>query len=1167
LDRADDPGARRRRRPAATSRSAGGLTGVYGPGVGAWDSQVVVLPPREAANGQLVVGDIPRGVPGFQPRPGLMAQLDLVGSGVHVLTGLPGAGSTQLAAAYARAKLAAGWRVVAWINARDTGNLEAGLAAVADAAGLSDAGSGWDAADAGQAVRRWLETDGEGCLLVFDDVEDPEVLRPFVPAGDVQVLITGLRQPPANLGASVPLGAFNDDEALAFLTRRTGLADAEGAAAVIAELGHLPLTLTQAAVVIGGQRLRYDTYLDRLRVRPGPENPAPAEEASQTAIARALLLSLQAVRTADRTGVCTAVMEIMAVLSAGGVHRELLHVAGEAGLLASGGQRIPAAMVDRAVGWLSHRSLLTLSLDGRTVTTHRLVAQAVRDGLTRQQRQGVCWTAASGLEAYAGTLVGSHDRPALRAIPQHVAALLDNTAGLAGANTELAENLLRLRFIALYDVLELGDSNMQAIEAGESLTADLEQLLGPDHPGTLNARNSLAAAYLAAGQAAAAIPLFEQTLAVRQHELGPDDPDTLTSQNNLAAAYQDAGQPAEAVRLYELNLAARERLLGPDHPSTLNSRANLATAYRDAGRAAEAVPLFEQALAGRERILGHNHPDTQTSRANLAAAYRDAGRDGEAARTLGPGQSDPRTSRKNLPYRAAKGIPPVERSLASAARPSPGGAAGRATPAGFRRPPADPARRVLPAAFRRPPAHPARSAHLDGVARSSARRAPRTSGPPPVDTEYDHRIAAAITAGDPAGIAMAYDRYAAALYGYCHSMLHDPVGAAQATRDTFVVAAATLINLPEAPELRPWLYARARAEGQRLHRPSAHARGREAEPEGLTGLHGEPVQAQLRSLIDTILGTLTPREREVIELSVRHGLSDSELAVVLGVSDSRAQALVTRARGELEEALRALRLALTGREACPVLGQLLADWDGRLTEQTRDVVSGHVEQCQTCAHPGWSDALSPAALAGLMPLAPLPPALREEVLGCCSATTEDAAAYRRRVARRADSKWAAGFSHAIRRVSWDNIKANPGMAVAAMVVVLWVVTAVSITLFTFAGSHPAVAGAARPVVRTSVSDPPATATAAPASPVASAPTTARQPLAYQPSPVRPSTSPPSLAPSEPASSPSPKPSGSASGTPSKSPSASASASPSKSPSPSSSASASTSATPSPSATP
>ena len=343
----------------------------------------------------------------------------------------------------------------------------------------------------------------------------------------------------------------------------------------------------------------------------------------------------------------------MAVLSAAGVRRELLHVAGRAGVLASGGRRVEAALVDRVLAWLGDRSLLTFSLDGQTVIMHRLVAQVVRDGLARRRRLGaVCWVAASVLEAHAIAVAGSQDRPAVRRIPQQVTALLDNTAGLAEeADEELAEILLRLRFIALYHLIELGDSAPQAIAVGEPLTADLERLLGPDHPDTLNARNSLAAAYLAAGRVADAIPLFEQTLAVLQRQLGPDHPDTLTSQNNLASAYQDAGRVAEAIQLYELNLAERERLLGADHPGTLNSRGNLAAAYLAAGRAAEAIPLLEQTLASRERVLGPDHPDTQTSRRNLAQAYQDVGPDrrGDPAARAGFGRPAPSTAPRSPP--------------------------------------------------------------------------------------------------------------------------------------------------------------------------------------------------------------------------------------------------------------------------------------------------------------------------------------------------------------------------------------------------------------------------------------------------------------------------------------------------------------------------------------
>ena len=71
----------------------------------------------------------------------------------------------------------------------------------------------------------------------------------------------------------------------------------------------------------------------------------------------------------------------------------------------------------------------------------------------------------------------------------------------------------------------------------------------------------------------------------------------------------------------------------------------------------------------------------------------------------------------------------------------------------------------------------------------------------------DREIVAAIAAGDPGGLAEAYDEYAESLYGYCHRMLGEPEDAAYAIQDTFVIAAARLGDLRDPRKLRPWLYA------------------------------------------------------------------------------------------------------------------------------------------------------------------------------------------------------------------------------------------------------------------------------------------------------------------------------------------------------------------------
>ncbi len=72
-------------------------------------------------------------------------------------------------------------------------------------------------------------------------------------------------------------------------------------------------------------------------------------------------------------------------------------------------------------------------------------------------------------------------------------------------------------------------------------------------------------------------------------------------------------------------------------------------------------------------------------------------------------------------------------------------------------------------------------------------------------------MVAAIVAGEPGGIAEAYDRYAASLYAYCHWLLPRPQ-AAEALRDTFLIAVSRLDGLGDPDRLEAWLHAVARNE-------------------------------------------------------------------------------------------------------------------------------------------------------------------------------------------------------------------------------------------------------------------------------------------------------------------------------------------------------------------
>ncbi len=540
----------------------------------------------------VVVGEIPQQPLGFQPRADLLAALDAPEPRsqvvvVHAVTGMRGVGKTHLAAAYARARLAERWRLVAWINAEDLGGVVAGLAAVAAGLGLG-AGEG-DTEAAGRAVRHRLEVDGERCLLVFDNATDPAVLQPFLPAaGTARVIITSNQRSVANLGAGVPVDVFSVPEALAFLAERTGSTDADGARAVAVELGYLPLALAQAVAVVADQHLGYGTYLDRLRGMPVRELLRSVEAGQYPrGVAAAVLLSLEDVRAGDDTGMCTAVMELVAVLSPVGVRRTLVQEAGRQGVLDRDGQasELSAEVVDRALARLAGASLLTFSVDGSSVAAHRLVMRVIQEQLAAgNSLTAVCTGAAQLLKGLAESLSQTwhQDLDAVRDLIEQIMALYESSAGCP-ADSVLVSRMLLLRRRAVWFLTALNDSVAQSILIAEPLLADQERVLGADHPDTLTTRHNLALAYQDTGRTAEAITLLEQTLADQEPVLGADHPETLNTRNNLANAYRAAGRTAEAITLHEQNLANRERVLGADHPETLRTRNNLALAYQEAG--------------------------------------------------------------------------------------------------------------------------------------------------------------------------------------------------------------------------------------------------------------------------------------------------------------------------------------------------------------------------------------------------------------------------------------------------------------------------------------------------------------------------------------------------------------------------------------------------------
>jgi RNA polymerase sigma factor (sigma-70 family) len=253
------------------------------------------------------------------------------------------------------------------------------------------------------------------------------------------------------------------------------------------------------------------------------------------------------------------------------------------------------------------------------------------------------------------------------------------------------------------------------------------------------------------------------------------------------------------------------------------------------------------------------------------------------------------------------------------------------------------------------------------------------------DVAGDAELVGAAAAGDRAAFAGIYDRYADRLYDFCIGMVGHR-DAADCVQEAFCMAVVDLPKLRDPDKLRPWLYAIARHQALRTLR----ARHRETasdelpdEPSGEAGPETLAARNELATLVAQAEGGISDRDREVLDLAYRHGLTGADLAQALGVSNESAKKMVQRLRDTVGRSLGALliaRQASAGHNRCPELGTIVADWDGRFTILVRKRISRHVESCANCdEHRG--RLVNPAALLGGAPvLIPAPSWLRQHTL-------------------------------------------------------------------------------------------------------------------------------------------------------------------------------------------
>ncbi len=154
----------------------------------------------------------------------------------------------------------------------------------------------------------------------------------------------------------------------------------------------------------------------------------------------------------------------------------------------------------------------------------------------------------------------------------------------------------------------------------------------------------------------------------------------------------------------------------------------------------------------------------------------------------------------------------------------------------------------------------------------------------PDDLELVNRVAQ----GDERAFLMLYDRYAARIYALTLRILNDSMLAEEATQDTFLkLWSRARLYLSERGSLLLWLLTIARRTAlDRLRLEARRPMLSDAnDPEDgwqfIPDLDTVPEESRWRSLYFAVQ-SLQPEHRQVIELAYYQGLSQSEIAEVLG---------------------------------------------------------------------------------------------------------------------------------------------------------------------------------------------------------------------------------------------------------------------------------------------
>src|SRR5262249_11109228 len=537
--------------------------------------------------------------------------------GVHAaVTGMGGVGKTQLAIEYAHRYGRRYPGGVFWLNMENPDHAINEVAACGERMNLSNFND-LKTTEKAVLVRKEWEEGNQARLLVFDNAEDPQVVKSWRPVtGPCSVLVTSRRQDwPLDMGLTpLPVETLPRTNSLEMLQKARpklaqSLQESKAANELCDLLGDLPLALKVSAAYL--QKYHTESIASYLQdLRHAGQGQAELQD-----VWACFAVSYRKLNSENGTdALAIRLFHLAAYFAPVSISPKLLAQAAELDVATSEDRK----RLNRAVARLQELSLISEEPDGRLLL-HRLLRQFARSQKTPGiEQEAVALRVWECLAEFA-------DKEVNTGLPQELtrerAHLREAATDAERSNPKLAAALYHWLgrhggMLAL--MLEARADRERALKIGE-------EAYGPEDPTVAVYASSISVILQIQGDLTGALEYAKRALKIGEQVYGPDHPDVAIYANNMGQILKEQGDLPGALEYTQRALKSAEQVYDPDHPTVAIRANNIGQILRDQGDLAGALEYTQRALNIGEQVYGLNHPKVAILANNIGTILKDQG--------------------------------------------------------------------------------------------------------------------------------------------------------------------------------------------------------------------------------------------------------------------------------------------------------------------------------------------------------------------------------------------------------------------------------------------------------------------------------------------------------------------------------------------------------------